>query len=54
MSEELNKFVPLLSDNSKKKQKHNKDHKKKIEYVDREVLNITGGLFPMMPASNTQ
>lgn len=30
MSEELSKFVPLLSDNSKKKQKNNKDHKKKI------------------------
>ena len=29
MAEELNKFIPVLSDNSKVKAKNNKDNKKK-------------------------
>lgn len=44
MSEELMKYLPHVPDLNKKK--NPLDRLKKPQCVDKEVLNLTGGLFP--------
>jgi hypothetical protein len=44
MAEELMKYVPHVPDLHKKK--NPADRLKKLQCVDKEVLNLTGGLFP--------
>ena len=41
MSEDLFKYVPNLPDLNR-----SKDGTRKIPYVEKEILNLTGGLFP--------
>ena len=66
MGEDLKKILPFISDSYKwKNVSKNSDNKKKLgenylisnifnislEQVDKEVLNLTNGLFPLQPTS---
>ncbi|KAL4482206.1 hypothetical protein ABPG72_017987 [Tetrahymena utriculariae] len=50
----IQKLVMFFSDQGKKKKRLIDNKKKNIEYADKEVWNITGGLFPLIPTSNNK
>lgn len=54
MAESLQKLVQFFSEPNKKKKRQNENKKKNMEFVDKEVWNITGGFFPMIPTTSNK